>query len=85
MLFLSARCIPETPSFLLYTQQDAKAAEALHWLRGEEDAEDIRAELFTIAANVRRMREESTNCKKVVVPQLLRPLALMCGLMFFSR
>ena len=87
MLFLSARCIPETPSFLLYSQQEEKAAEALFWLRGEEDPVAMQEELDNIAANVRRIRQEekavSGQCRRGA--SFFKPLALVCGLMFFNR
>ena len=81
---LSARCVPETPSYLLYTRQEEKAERSLQWLRGGADA-DVAGEMETIHANIRRMREQGTDCQKVLVPQLVRPLLLTCGLMFFHR
>ena len=77
------RCVPETPSFLLYTHQEEKAERALQWLRGEEA--DVSAEMATIHGNIRRMREQGADCRRVLVPQLVRPLLLTCGLMFFHR
>ncbi len=83
MLFFTARSVPETPSFLLYTNQEEKAEKALQWLRGTET--DVSAEMATIHSNVRRMREQGTDCKGVLVPQLVRPLLITCGIMFFHR
>lgn len=36
MLLITAQYIPETPSFLLYTNQEEKAEKALQWLRGPD-------------------------------------------------
>ena len=83
MINLINRCVPETPSFLLYTHQEEKAERALQWLRGEEA--DVSAEMATIHGNIRRMREQGADCRRVLVPQLVRPLLLTCGLMFFHR
>ena len=83
MKFLADRCVPETPSFLLYTHQEEKAEAALQWLRGEDA--DVTAEMATIHSNIRRMREQGTDCQRVLVPQLVRPLLVTCGLMFFHR
>ena len=92
MLFVTSRFVPETPSHLLYTNQEEKAEKALIWLRGGKDADDdddceesVAAEMATIHANIRRMREQGTSCKDVLVPQLVRPLLVTCGLMFFHR
>ena len=83
MKSLIYRYVPETPSFLLYTHQEEKAERALQWLRGEEA--DVSAEMATIHGNIRRMREQGADCRRVLVPQLVRPLLLTCGLMFFHR
>ena len=77
------RCVPETPSFLLYNNQEAKAEKALQWLRGSET--DVTSELGTIYSNIRRMKDQGTDCQDVLVPQLVRPLLVTCGLMFFHR
>ncbi len=34
MLFVTSRFVPETPSYLLYTNQEEEAEKALRWLRG---------------------------------------------------
>ena len=75
--------MPETPSFLLYTHQEEKAERALQWLRGDDA--DVSAEMATIHSNIRRMKEQGTDCQRVLVPQLVRPLLVTCGLMFFHR
>ena len=94
MLFITSRFVPETPSFLLYTSQEEKAEKALQWLRRgrrkrreyDDDFDpDVSAEMATIHSNVRRMKEQGSDCKNVLVPQLLRPLLITCGLMFFHR
>ena len=36
MLLITAQYIPETPSFLLYTNQEERAEKALQWLRGPD-------------------------------------------------
>ena len=36
MLLITAQYIPETPSFLLYTNQEERAERALQWLRGPD-------------------------------------------------
>ena len=36
MLLISAQYVPETPSFLLYTDQESRAEKALQWLRGPD-------------------------------------------------
>ena len=83
MLLITGQYVPETPSYLLYTNQEARAEKSLQWLRGPDT--DISAEMATIHSNIRRMREQGTNCKNVLVPQLLKPLMITCGLMFFQR
>ena len=75
--------MPETPSYLLYTNQEIRAEKSLQWLRGPDA--DISSELATIHSNIRRMKELGTNCKNILVPQLLKPLLITCGLMFFQR
>ena len=42
-------------------------------------------EMATIHSNIRRMKEQGTACKNVLVPQLIKPLMITCGLMFFLR
>lgn len=42
-------------------------------------------EMATIHSNIRRMKEQGTGCRNVIVPQLVKPLAITCGLMFFLR
>lgn len=83
MLFITSRFIPETPSFLLYNNEEEKAEKALQWLRGSNV--DVSAELATIHCNIKRMKEQGSSCKTVLVPQLVRPLLITCGLMFFHR
>ena len=36
MLLITAQYVPETPSFLLYTDQESRAEKALQWLRGPD-------------------------------------------------
>jgi hypothetical protein len=76
--------VPETPSYLLYTNQEEKAEAALQWLRGGADS-DVSEEMAIIHSNIKRMKEQGTNCQSILVPQLVRPLFLTCGLMFFHR
>jgi len=83
MLLITAQYIPETPSFLLYTNQEERAERALQWLRGPDA--DISGEMATIHSNIRRMKDQGTGCKNVIVPQLVKPLLITCGLMFFLR
>jgi len=52
-------------------------------LRGPDA--DISGEMATIHSNIRRMKEQGTGCRNVIVPQLVKPLAITCGLMFFLR
>ena len=42
-------------------------------------------EMATIHSNIRRMKEQGSGCKNVLVPQLIKPLLITCGLMFFLR
>ena len=81
MINLINRCVPETPSFLLYTHQEEKAERALQWLRGEEA--DVSAEMATIHGNIRRMREQGaavppgiTGLRARVLNQTLRVVRL---------
>ena len=83
MLLITAQYVPESPSFLLYTNQEEKAVKSLQWLRGSET--DISRELSTIHSNVRRMKEQGSECKKILVPQLIKPLLITSGLMLFLR
>ena len=64
-LFVTARFVPETPSHLLYSGREAEAERALRWLRRRTD---VSSELSTIHANVRRMREQGTDCQ--VLPSM---------------
>jgi hypothetical protein len=83
VIVFSFQYVPETPSYLLYTNQEARAEKSLQWLRGPEA--DISSEMATIHSNIRRMRDQGTSCRNVLVPQLLKPLLITCGLMFFQR
>ena len=83
MLLITAQYVPETPSYLLYSNQEEKAVKSLQWLRGSET--DISRELSTIHSNVRRMKEQGSGCKKILVPQLIKPLLITSGLMLFLR
>jgi hypothetical protein len=70
--------------------EDDRAVRALHWLRGandddDSDDEDVANEIATIHANVRRQRDHSNAGVPVVRRQLVRPLFVTCGLMFFHR
>jgi len=83
--------VPETPSFLVLSGEDDRALRALHWLRGASDSDDdsddddVSAEIATIHANVRRQRDHTDAGVPVVKRQLVRPLIVTCGLMFFHR
>lgn len=68
MLLITAQYVPETPSHLMYTGQEARAEKALRWLRGGchsssgadlpiEDDDDVLEELAVIRINVREIRE----------------------------
>ena len=46
MLLITAQYVPESPSYLLYNNQEEKAVKSLQWLRGSET--DISRELSTI-------------------------------------
>ena len=83
MLLITAQYVPETPSYLLYTNQEEKAEKSLQWLRGSET--DISRELSTIHSNIRRMKDQGRECKKILVPQLIKPFLITAGLMVFLR
>lgn len=46
---------------------------------------DVSADLWLLQHNIRRLRERGHDCRRVLVPQLVRPVALATGLMFFNR
>ncbi|CAB4058587.1 TRET1 [Lepeophtheirus salmonis] len=95
MTFIAALNVPETPSFLVFTNQDKRAERSLRWLRGasyythdafDDDNMGVSEELATLHANIRMKREQRSCCsKKVVMSQLFRPLSITCGVMFFTR
>ncbi len=118
---ITYRFVPETPSYLLYTNQEERAERSLRWLRGgswstrrshlgshscwwsrerirdrgeeeevrSEEVPDVSEEMATIHSNIRRAKEEQRGaarcCRDTLVPRLLKPLALTCGLTFFHR
>ena len=83
MLLVTVQYTPETPSYLVYSGRISEAEEALQWLKGE--VADVSAELGILQDNIRRRREQGRGCRSVLVPQLVRPVLLASGLMFFNR
>ncbi|XP_033299495.1 facilitated trehalose transporter Tret1-2 homolog isoform X1 [Bombus bifarius] len=86
MLFLGTFFIPETPSYLVLNGKDDEAAKSLQWLRG--DQVDIRHELQVIKTNIlasRAKQYEQTLKNSMFTPELYKPIAITCGLMFFQR
>ena len=83
MLLIAAHYVPETPSYLLYNNQNSKAEKSLRWLRGTET--DITNELSTIHSNIKQSLDRGSDCKKVVLPRLFKPLGICCGMMLFLR
>ena len=87
MLLITANYIPETPSFLIFSRQESKAAKSLQWLRGSDAV--IACELATIHSNV--VTDSSESCgssdsyRNRLPRRLLKPLAICCGMMIFLR
>jgi sugar porter (SP) family MFS transporter len=84
MLLVTVQYAPETPSYLIYSDQMEKAERSLQWLRGGS-SDDVTAELATIQVNIAASREEPLDCKFVLVPKLIKPMLITCSLMFFNR
>lgn len=42
-------------------------------------------EMATIHSNIRRMKDQGPGRKSVIIPKLVKPLLITCGLMFFLR
>jgi facilitated trehalose transporter len=88
MLLVTVQYTPETPSYLVYTGRIAEAEKSLQWLKGGGDdvtAADVSVDLSVLQANIRRMREQGSDCKSILVPQLFKPVLLTSCLMFFNR
>jgi len=83
MLIVTMQYTPETPSYLVYSGQIARAERSLQWLKGE--MADVSTELGILQLNIRRMKEQGSGCKSVLVPQLVKPVLLTSVLMFFNR
>jgi len=83
MLLVTVQYAPETPSYLLYSDQVEKAERSLQWLRGGRA--DVSAELATIQINIAASRQEPINCKFVLLPKLIKPILITSALMFFNR
>ena len=83
MLLVTVHYAPETPSYLLLTGQVEKAERSLQWLRG--GSVDVSTELATIQVNIQASREETIDCKAVLLPKLIKPILLTSALMFFNR
>ena len=89
MLLVTVQYTPETPSYLVYSGRIAEAEKSLQWLKGGGDgaatAADVAVDLAVLQTNIRRMREQGSGCKSVLVPQLFKPVLLTSALMFFNR
>ncbi|XP_043277196.1 facilitated trehalose transporter Tret1-2 homolog isoform X2 [Venturia canescens] len=86
MLFVGTLFIPETPSYLVLNGRDEEAEGSLKWLRGPQA--DIRQELQVIKTNIlasRAKQYELSFRNSVITPRLYKPVAIICGLMFFQR
>ncbi|QQP36954.1 Uncharacterized protein FKW44_022209, partial [Caligus rogercresseyi] len=93
LAFIAALNVPETPSFLVFTNQEKRAERSLRWLRGasyaydvcDEESIGVAEELATLHANIRRKKEMRSCCsKKTALSELLGPLSITCGVMFFT-
>lgn len=55
----------------------------------DDGGPDVAEEMATIHSNIRRAKEDQRSaahcCRDALVPRLLKPLALTCGLTFFHR
>ncbi|CAL4214303.1 unnamed protein product, partial [Meganyctiphanes norvegica] len=89
LLFLALLLIPETPSYLLYSQRESEAKSSLIWLRG---GDDISLELETMKDNINAMKNEEETfqesmitCYRELTSDLAKPLLITCGLMVFQK
>ncbi|CAG7696003.1 unnamed protein product, partial [Allacma fusca] len=71
LLFFMLLFVPETPRFLLLKGQTKRATEALKWLRGATEVEQIEFEFAKLRNSIETNNRTGTSYKKLFSPAVL--------------